>query len=52
MTGAKIGFFSEPTKAVDFLKNKSQSLVLIMMNFHIQPIKKSLLLLSLWMKAC
>ncbi|EJQ1425618.1 phage minor head protein [Campylobacter jejuni] len=26
MTGAKIGFFSEPTKAVDFLKNKKPEL--------------------------
>ena len=26
MIGTKIGFFSEPTKAVDFLKNKKSEL--------------------------
>lgn len=40
MLSVKIGFFSEPTRDVEFLKEKSFNLVLIMMKFHILLINK------------
>ncbi len=51
MTGAKIGFFQNLLKLLIF-KNKKPELSFDYDELSYSTHKKSLLLLSLWMKAC